>query len=460
MQTAVHFQYFTFGATVALQCGGMEGRIADMKSDFRRWLTIVGITGCACIVLSAQTSPPAPADQAPHAWRKADSTATAQYPGPAESQNSAQPGFDNQAPAAEPNQAGAQAWPDPQVPEAQAQQPPEGAYPPVQGQAAPEQAPPPAQGAPPQGYPPANQGAYPPQQPSPQQFPQQGYPPASQQGAYPPQPPYNPGAPYGNSSIPATLTIAPGTYITARTNGWLSSDHNQPGDAFTATLAEPLIINGIVVAQRGQTVGGVVTEAKKAGRVEGTSSLGIKLTNLTLTDGQTVNIDTSMINRVGDTSVGRDAAAIGTTTGLGAIIGAGADWGRGAAIGAGAGAAAGIIGVLLTRGRPTVIYPETAMTFRVNDPVTIDTTHAPQAFRYADQSDYGRPAYAQGVPPARMAAPCYGCAAPVPAPYYGPAYYPVPYYAPYPYYWGPAFSLYVGRGYYPGTYFGRVWIRR
>ena len=71
----------------------------------------------------------------------------------------------------------------------------------------------------------------------------------------------------------------------------------------------------------------------------------------------------------GGTTHGNDAAAIGGTTALGAVIGSAADWGRGAAIGAGAGAAAGIGAVLLTRGRPTEILPETPLTFRLVDPL-------------------------------------------------------------------------------------------
>jgi hypothetical protein len=241
-------------------------------------------------------------------------------------------------------------------------------------------------------------------------------------------------------AVPAHLTIKPGTYITVRVSQPLSSDKNQQGDAFYATLAEPIIIDGVVVAQRGETIGGRVTEAQKAGRVEGTSKLGVELISLSLVDGQQLPIQSQMVSRSGGTSVGRDAAAIGTTTALGAAIGAGADWGRGAAIGAGAGAAAGILGVLLTRGRPTVIYPETMLTFRIQAPVEIATDRAPQAFHFATNRDYGTgggaPAYAQRPP-----APGYG---PVPGPYYGPASYP------YPYYWGPGLSVYVGPGYYRG----------
>ncbi|HSW49286.1 MAG TPA: hypothetical protein VLH09_03880 [Bryobacteraceae bacterium] len=56
-----------------------------------------------------------------------------------------------------------------------------------------------------------------------------------------------------------------------------------------------------------------------------------------------------------------------------------ADGGFGAGIGAIAGAAAGMIGVLATRGKPAEIYPEALLTFRLE---------APQAFRQAAQEDY------------------------------------------------------------------------
>ena len=285
-------------------------------------------------------------------------------------------------------------------------------------------------------------------------------PPPPPPGNYPPQQGNYPPPPQGNLSIPSHLTIKPGTYVTVRINQFLSSDRNQTGDAFSATLAQPLVVDGIVVAQRGQTVGGRVSEAQKAGRVEGTSRLGVQLTDLTLADGSTVPIQSQMINRNGPTSVGRDAAAIGGTTALGAAIGAGVDWGRGAAIGAGAGAAAGILGVLLTRGRPTIIYPESTLTFRIDSPVDVATDHAPQAFRYADQQDYGT-GYGAPRPPAMYGggAPYGGApygaapyaAAPVPAPY------PYPYYGgyayPYPYYY-PGFSVFVGPRYYGGFYGG------
>lgn len=254
-------------------------------------------------------------------------------------------------------------------------------------------------------------------------------------------------------NMPAQVTIKPGTFVTVRMSQGLSSDRNQQGDIFTAVLAQPIVVDGVVVANRNQTIVGRVAEAKKAGRVEGTSRLGLQLTGLTLADGTQANIQSSLVNRNGQTSVGNDVAAVGTTTAVGAAIGAAADWGRGAAIGAGAGAAAGLIGVLLTRGRPTYVYPETVLTFRIDTPVVVNTTHAPYAFRMVGPEDVNRPVQSRVMQP--RPGPGYGPGygpgpGYAPAPYYEP--YPYPYYAPYYYgypgYWGPGFGVVIrGGGY-------------
>lgn len=263
--------------------------------------------------------------------------------------------------------------------------------------------------------------------------------------------------------FPPPLVIQPGTIVIVRMNQALSSDHNQVGDVFSATLVQPVVVHGIVVAQRGQTVAGRVMEAKKAGMVSGVSHLAIALTSLTLADGQGVPIQSQLLVQKGPTSKGRDAAAVAGTTALGAAIGAAADWGTGAAIGAGAGAVASTIGVLLTRGYPTVVYPETQLTFQLTAAVPVDTDYAPQAFHAVNSADYPQaqsqpqqappPPAAQGPPPP---APAY----PSSYPYYvyGPPYYPYyyPYYGyGYPFYYGPSFSFVFGPyGYYGHGYYG------
>jgi hypothetical protein len=279
----------------------------------------------------------------------------------------------------------------------------------------------------------------------------------------PPPPPYN--APPPPPDVPAHLTLKAGTYVTVRMNQWLSSDRNKQGDTFTATLQQPVIVDGVVVAQRGQTVYGRVSEAQKAGRVEGTSRLGLQLTQLSLVDGNQAPVQSQMVTRNGQTSVGRDAFAIGATTGVGAAIGAGVNGGVGAGVGAGAGAVVGILGVLLTRGKPTVIYPESVVTFQIQAPLDIATDRSPQAFQFVNsQPNY--PPYGQGSAPGYRGpggyaggypatpAPGYGYG-PAPAPAYGPGYYPgYAYGYPYPYYGG--FGVYVGPGwgYYGRGYYG------
>ena len=249
--------------------------------------------------------------------------------------------------------------------------------------------------------------------------------------------------------VPPNLTIPAGTVVFARITEPLSSDHNQAGDTFTATLDKPIIVDGWVVARRGETILGSVTTAQKAGRVKGVSQLGLELTDLTIVDGQQLPILTELWKGSAGTSHGNDAAGIATTTGVGTIIGAAADGGAGAGIGAGAGAAAGIATVLLTRGKPTVLGPETLLPFRLKDPVSISTARSQQAFLPVGAYDYNSgpslrhrgDGYAAEAPP--YYAPCgpYGC-----APYYGPYYYS---------YWPSfGFAYYGGFGYRRGFYRG------
>jgi hypothetical protein len=249
-------------------------------------------------------------------------------------------------------------------------------------------------------------------------------------------------------ALPETLTIPAGTILLIRINEYLSSDHNQIGDHFTAVLENPIVVNGWVLARRGQMLVGQVKDVRKAGRVKGTSELGVELTDLTVVDGRQVPILTELWKGSGGTSHGQDAATIGTTTGVGALIGAAADWGRGAAIGAGAGAAAGIGAVLLTRGRPTILAPEEQLSFRLVDPVSVDTTHSQQAFLPVTQQDIdGGRLERRG--PRHMAA-GYPGPGPYPCGYYGPCY-------AYPGYVG--FYSGYGWGYGPGFY-GRRGFRR
>lgn len=184
------------------------------------------------------------------------------------------------------------------------------------------------------------------------------------------------------------ITIPAGAWITIRVDQLISSEYNRPGDVFGATLAQPLVADGYVVARRGQTISGRVTEAIRAGRVKGTSRLGIELLDISLSDGQIVPIRSQLVEFSAGTSKGNDTAVIGTTTGVGAAIGAAAGGGFGAGMGAIAGAGASAIGVLIGRGRSTEVPPESVMKFRLMEPVVINTARSQHAFQAVQQNDY------------------------------------------------------------------------
>src|SRR5258708_30262367 len=87
------------------------------------------------------------------------------------------------------------------------------------------------------------------------------------------------------ADAPGNITIPAGKVIFIRLNQPLSSDHSHPGEGFTATLDQPIVVNGGVGARRGETAVGTVTSAKKAGRAKRVSQRGPELAELRVVAG-------------------------------------------------------------------------------------------------------------------------------------------------------------------------------
>jgi hypothetical protein len=170
---------------------------------------------------------------------------------------------------------------------------------------------------------------------------------------------------------PKQATLKAGTLVAVRLIEAISSDKNHPGDTFTGTLDAPLVVDGLVLAERGAHVEGKIVESQQAGRIKGLSSIALALTRLNLSDGQHVEISTDSFTKMGPQSRTADAEKIGGGAALGAIIGAIAGGGKGAAIGAGVGGAAGTGTVAATRGKAAVLPSETKISFRLNNSVTV-----------------------------------------------------------------------------------------
>jgi len=126
------------------------------------------------------------------------------------------------------------------------------------------------------------------------------------------------------------------------------SDHNQPGDTFSGTLIQPVVVDGVVVAQRGETVYGRVAESQKA-RNGNSSRLGLELTQPDVGRWYASPGAVALVARQVPHPNGRTGRHCRHTTAIGAAVGRAAGLARSSHWGAGAGAAAGIVGVLLTR---------------------------------------------------------------------------------------------------------------
>jgi hypothetical protein len=170
---------------------------------------------------------------------------------------------------------------------------------------------------------------------------------------------------------PLQVTLKAGMLIPVRTVERLSSDRNSTGDGFTATLDQPLVVDGWVIAERGARLEGKVVDAQRAGVGNGRSGLTIVLTQLKTSDGQRVAIETETFEKHAQASSGETAGKVIAGTALGAAIGAIAGGGKGAGIGAAVGTAAGAGGAAATRNKTVSLPPETRIDFRLRNSITI-----------------------------------------------------------------------------------------
>jgi len=168
----------------------------------------------------------------------------------------------------------------------------------------------------------------------------------------------------------SNVTIPAGTRISVRTIDSIDSTKNHPGDRFQASLEEPLILNGNVLAAKGADVYGRLTESKKSGTFTGQSELQLELTGIVV-NGQTVPLVTGEYELQGKS---RGASTAKRTIGgaaAGTIIGAIAGGGKGAGIGAAVGGGAGAGSEIITKGDQVKVPSETILDFTLQQEVII-----------------------------------------------------------------------------------------
>ena len=153
------------------------------------------------------------------------------------------------------------------------------------------------------------------------------------------------------------ITVPAGTVIHTVMSTTLSTKQHKAGHQFKMVLDNSIVSKGVVIAEKGSDIYGVVTESKQAGRIAGKSSMVIELTAL-LIDNQRVLIHTNKINAM------TEGSQAGNTAGKavrGAAIGGLVDGKSGARTGAKVGLGAAV----LTRGQATGVPSGTMLDFRL-----------------------------------------------------------------------------------------------
>jgi len=166
------------------------------------------------------------------------------------------------------------------------------------------------------------------------------------------------------------VVIPAGTHFRIALVDAVSSDKSRPGDSFMATLAEPIVVDGKTVLEKGTRVQGRVVDARESGRVKGRASIELMLTEI-VRDGRSLNISTKPYRAVAESTKKRDAAIVGGGAGVGAAIGAIAGGGKGALVGAAIGGGAGAGTVLATKGKEIHYSSETRIPFTLATSVEI-----------------------------------------------------------------------------------------
>jgi hypothetical protein len=168
------------------------------------------------------------------------------------------------------------------------------------------------------------------------------------------------------------VTIPAGTRLSVVLDSAVGSDTSRVEEPVTAHLSQPVAIGGRTVLATGTQLNGVVTDAKRSGKVKGRAHVAVRFTTLTPHgDDQRYRIQTASVGRTAAATKEKDALEIGAPAAGGAVIGALVGGKKGALIGTAVGGGAGTAVVLSTSGKEVHIGKGAALTLRLSSPVVV-----------------------------------------------------------------------------------------
>jgi hypothetical protein len=150
----------------------------------------------------------------------------------------------------------------------------------------------------------------------------------------------------------------------------IDSQKNSAGQTFRATLDSPLTVGNRVVAPAGSPVTVLLTNAKSAGHIKGSSELELRVTELRVR-GVSYPVTSTAYQEKGKSRGKQSAVRTGAGAVAGGLIGGLAGGGKGLAIGALAGGGAGMGYQAMTHGPQVKVKSESILTFQLSAPLRI-----------------------------------------------------------------------------------------
>jgi hypothetical protein len=168
------------------------------------------------------------------------------------------------------------------------------------------------------------------------------------------------------------MTLPAGTHLPIVLDTTVGSDISKIEEPVHAHLSKPVVIQGKTVLPEGSRLSGVVTDAKRSGKVKGRAHVALRFDTLVAAgQDERYRIDTAAVGRTAPSTKKKDALEIGGGAAGGALIGGLIGGGKGALIGTAAGGGAGTAVVLSTRGQEIHLPRGAAMTLRLVKPLTV-----------------------------------------------------------------------------------------
>jgi hypothetical protein len=189
----------------------------------------------------------------------------------------------------------------------------------------------------------------------------------------------NPAPPEATWTVPVAvaapaereIVIPAGTVLRLRPLHSFGSDISRAEEPISARLVRAVYAHGREVLPAGSTAYGVVTEARRAGKVKGRARVGVRFTQIAPRDGQRYAMRTRSWVAVAPGTKKKDALKIGIPAAGGAVIGGLVGGKKGAAIGAAAGGSGGTAVVLTTRGKEVRVGRAATLAVRLIEPLTV-----------------------------------------------------------------------------------------